>query len=532
LNRREFVMMMAGSGLAAAHCTTIDFSEGSTVDDGAPTAARIVVRPGQALNEISPLLFGSAVEWVDHGNGLCNPASGELRQAVIDELLPLRLPVIRFPGGILADHYHWRDGIGPLRTRPVRKNPMDGSDHANTFGTDEYIRLLKALSAEALVTANVGTGTYDELAAWREHFARQGSPVNYWELGNEIYLAEPTSSPTIPGNDARIYKTPRNYATIARDWAKQLRGSSPGLLAGGIAGTANTSRENRGWLQTLVREAGADLDFIALHNAFAPLAPAGYDFADRVRRENAYRAMFAQAMTSADDCADVRRQCVTAAPGRQVRLAITEHFPLFGTGGDDAGMRRLLDQSRTMASAMYTASLFHAWMREGVWMAAYNLTTSKWFGALLTDTDAGLIRTPTYHVFDLLRNRLGTRRVAIDVEGGRFPTDTIGPIAARAAVPYLDSVAAIDATGGLTISVINRRFGAPVTATFDGAAAAPVDVWSLAADDPSAINGPRLSESTRADSLIQPRRSQWTFTPGSTRELPPNSLTLLRWPSA
>ena len=65
---------------------------------------------------------------------------------------------------------------------------------------------------------------------------------------------------------------------------------------------------------------------------------------------------------------------------------------------------------------MYTASLFHAWIREGVWLATYNLTLSRWFGALVTDTDEGLVKTPTYHAFDLYRNRFGTKRIGLSID--------------------------------------------------------------------------------------------------------------------
>ena len=533
--RRQFgrLLMVAGAGLAAPACQALERFAPPMPDDGGPLdLARIVVRPADRLDEISPLLFGSAVEWVDHGNGLCRAATGELRADVIDLLKPLRLSVIRFPGGILADHYHWRDGVGPLNRRPARRSPMDGNEHANTFGTDEYIRFIKAISAEPLVTANVGTGTYEELDAWRRYFDGQGASVPYWELGNEIYLAEPRARASIPGNDERIYHTSSAYAAKVKDWAARLRSGAPRARIGGIAGTDNTSAENRGWLQTLIEGASSELDFVALHDAFAPLILGSYDFLDERRRQAAYRAMFAQAAYAAEDAARVRQQWEAAGKGRPARVAITEHFPLFGAGGNEAQLLRVLDQSRTMASALYTASLFHAWMREGVWLATYNLTLSHWFGGLVTDTDAGLVKTPTYHVFDLYRNRFGTRRVGVSLTGPTFATEAIGTVRARARVEYLDVVGAHHAQGGLSLSVINRRFGAPVLAVIEGLPAGPVEVWTLAAETPSAINGPSLTDSTRASASIQPRGSQWTFTPGNPYTFPPNSVTMLRWSTA
>ena len=72
------------------------------------------------------------------------------------------------------------------------------------------------------------------------------------------------------------------------------------------------------------------------------------------------------------------------------RIAVTEHFPLFGAGDGDQ-IRSILDQSRTLAAALYTASLLQSFIREDVFMANYNIAVSKWFGALITDSDSGLI---------------------------------------------------------------------------------------------------------------------------------------------
>jgi len=533
MTRRRFgyLLASAGASLAARDCFSTERMRSPNPGTGDAGPARLSIRPGDR-SDISPYLFGSSIEWVDAGNGICDPATGELRADVIDALRPLRLPVIRFPGGILADYYHWQDGVGPRGARPKRQNPMDGTEHANTFGTDEYIRLLKALSAEALVTANAGTGTYDELESWRQHFDQQRAPVRYWELGNEIYLAEPRAQASIPGNDARIFQTAATYAAKADDWAARLHKSDSRVLAGAIAGTDNTSAENRGWLPTLLTTAAGDLDFIALHNAFAPLVTGPYDFADAQRREDAYRAMFARAEASAEDCARVRQQWRAARPASPARIAVTEHFPLFGLGGDQARILRVLDQSRTMASALFTASLFHAWIRAGVWLATYNLTLSKWFGGLLTDTEGGLVKTPTYHVFDLYRNTLGTRRMDVTLTGPTFSTIGVGSIMARDHLGVLDAIAALDAQDRVTVAVICRRFEGSIAAAIDGPPQASVDVWTLAADSPAAINGPSLTDTTHANAGIEARRSQWTFTPGAQYTFPANSVTMLRWPAA
>jgi alpha-L-arabinofuranosidase len=537
IDRRTFSQMLGASAISAAAmpvCSRI--LPGG--EQGAPerpgglrvlTPGHLVVSPAQRRGDVSPLLFGCSLEWTDHGNFIYDPERRALRRDVLDLLAPLRIPVWRFPGGIMADHYHWRDGVGPPDRRPVGQNPMDGTEHPHTFGTDEFITLLDELSAEALVTANVGTGTYEELEAWADHFSKAGRPVRHWELGNEIYLAEPRRNATIPGNDDRIYHTSREYAEKAAAWAANLRRRHPDALIGGIAGTTNTSRENVDWLDVLLERAVHELDFVALHNAFAPLVIGRYDFSRADRRRDAYRAMSAQVQESVADTALVASRLREASPQRPVRLAITEHFPLFGFGGGEAQLHAVLDQSRTMAAAIYTAGLFHAWMRQGVSMANYNLALSRWFGALITDTPEGLIRTPTYHAFDLYRNRFGTRLIDVTASVPGVNTPKVGAIAARADVPLLDVVAALDDADAVTLAVICREFDQPVEATIEGMAPADVEVWTLEAPMPEAISGPGLTTTTRSSSL-SPRTSRWNYTPATRQVFPPNSITVMRWP--
>ena len=490
---------------------------------------RIVVEAGAPSGEISPLIYGAAVKWVENGNRLLDPASGRLRPELVEKLGPLRIPVWRFPGGILADHYHWRDGVGAPSSRPARPNPMDGSSHANRFGTDEFIELCRALRAEALVTLNFGSGTLDEALAWQRHFLSRGFPVRYWEVGNEIYLAEPRARASIPGNDERIFHRIDEYAREFPRWAAALRGRDPRALVGAVLGTSNTSRENAGWSESLARACPAGMDFVAAHDAFAPLIFTRYDYGDPARRAAAYQAMFAQPLQFADDVRRIRREFQRCRPS--VAVAVTEHFPLFG-GGAPEQILAVLDQSRTLAAALYTASLFHAFAREGVLMANYNIAVSKWFGALITDGDGGPVLTPTYHVYDLYRNHFGTRMVASRTEGPTFSTAALGSVAARTDVPYLDALATRGADGTFYLAVVNRHPARAVEARLSlGVAVRSVEVVTLGGTDPSAVNGRSLTPTTQGGpaDAIRPRRSTWATAGDRRYAFPRSSLTILHW---
>jgi alpha-L-arabinofuranosidase len=48
--------------------------------------------------------------------------------------------LLRWPGGCYADHYHWRDGIGPRNRRRIGMSWAASRDD-NSLGTHEFIDL-------------------------------------------------------------------------------------------------------------------------------------------------------------------------------------------------------------------------------------------------------------------------------------------------------------------------------------------------------------------------------------------------------
>jgi hypothetical protein len=118
------------------------------------------------------------------------------------EYLKGLVPVLRWPGGCFADDYHWRDGVGPVARRPKTVNISWGNNiEDNSFGTNEFIGLCRLIAAEPYLSANVGSGTPEEMRDWMEYCnypkgsalsdlrAASGAPepfnVKYWGVGNE-----------------------------------------------------------------------------------------------------------------------------------------------------------------------------------------------------------------------------------------------------------------------------------------------------------------------------------------------------------
>ena len=95
-----------------------------------------------------------------------------VRRDVFERVCALKPAFIRWPGGNVAQDYHWQWGVGPRDSRAVWtnlswKNEMEPSD----FGTDEYLRFCKNTGARPTIVINIeGRGaTVAEAAAWVEY---------------------------------------------------------------------------------------------------------------------------------------------------------------------------------------------------------------------------------------------------------------------------------------------------------------------------------------------------------------------------
>src|SRR5690606_2548769 len=86
----------------------------------------LTVHEDNPIGTISPRLYGHFAEhlgrcaydglWV--GKNSTERHYDGFRADVVDALKAMPVPLLRWPGGCYADHYHWRDGIGP--DRPIR----------------------------------------------------------------------------------------------------------------------------------------------------------------------------------------------------------------------------------------------------------------------------------------------------------------------------------------------------------------------------------------------------------------------------
>ncbi len=172
--------------------------------------AKIKIDPERKIGNVDRRIFSGFIEHL----GRCiyggiyeedsplSDANG-FRKDVMEAIRPLRLPLLRWPGGNFVSGYHWTDGIGPREKRPRRLELAWHTEESNRFGTDEFMQYCRAVGTEPYLCVNVGSGTLDEAQAWVEYcngtsntywanLRRQNGHeepynVKYWGLGNEMY---------------------------------------------------------------------------------------------------------------------------------------------------------------------------------------------------------------------------------------------------------------------------------------------------------------------------------------------------------
>jgi len=178
---------------------------------------------GQFIEHLGRCIYGGIY---DEGSALSD-ARG-FRRDVLEAARPLRIPILRWPGGNFVSGYHWLDGVGPQGARPRRSELAWYAEESNRFGTNEFIAYCRALDVEPFICVNMGSGTMDEAQAWVEYCNGSGNTswanlrrahghpephrVRYWGLGNEMYGSWQIGNSTAQDYVARA----RNFATLMK----------------------------------------------------------------------------------------------------------------------------------------------------------------------------------------------------------------------------------------------------------------------------------------------------------------------------
>jgi alpha-N-arabinofuranosidase len=461
----------------------------------------ITVDTGRLVRPVPIQLFGTNVEWIYSANGLWDAGKNVLNPSVIQTARKSGISTIRFPGGIFADFYHWRDGVGPIASRPSRQHsPSDKNVSPNFVGTHEIADVARQVGAELLLQVNIITGTPEEAAEWVAYSnspnhperSRNGSPqpfnVRYWEIGNESYMR----------GDNEAHRTgflsPREYADRFLRFVTAMKRVDPSIKVGAIGGRNFDKYSfvtDQNWNSIVLGRAGSAIDFFAVHNAYAPVVAS----MSRRSTEDVYRAMFAFPLQVQRNLQDLEKEIESAAGpenARRIRIAVTEWGPYFHVIPSDP----YLDHVKTLGSAIYAADIFATFLKTSKTDFAnfFKLTDVAWLGWMGFDG----VPKPVLLALDMFRNHFGTQLVETTVASPTYDSPETGMVAAERGVPSISAVSSLSADGKrLFVIAINKDLSSTLETDIvvkTGKPAQTLNVWSISGPSIDSNNGHRLPE--------------------------------------
>jgi alpha-N-arabinofuranosidase len=279
-----------------------------------PGVVNVTVNPKERIRKVDRRMFGlNAAVW---DAAYSSPNT----QALLTELDNQSL---RFPGGSLSDVYHWQT------------NMSDGQTFEWATSFDEFVAIAAATHAAVYITANYGTGTPEEAAAWVNYANKvKRHNVRYWEIGNENYGTWEADNNTRPHD-------PVTYATRFKEYWKQMKAVDPSIRIGAVVVTGEDAFANytdhpvtnprtgvahNGWTPVMLdtlRQLGVTPDFVVYHRY--EQAPGG----------ESDLFLLNSAASWPNDAAALRQMLddYLGTKSKKVELAVTEHNSVYGNPG-------------------------------------------------------------------------------------------------------------------------------------------------------------------------------------------------------
>ncbi|MEX0720233.1 MAG: alpha-L-arabinofuranosidase C-terminal domain-containing protein [Balneolaceae bacterium] len=371
---------------------------------------------GQFSEHLGTGLYGGI--WVGQDSDIPNQEG--YRTDVLEALQELEIPNLRWPGGCFADEYHWRDGIGPRDERPARVNTHWGMVlEDNSFGTHEFMRLAELLDTEPYLAVNVGSGTAREMAEWIEYLTfagestlaeerRENGREEPWNLefvgiGNESWGCGGNMRPEFY---ADLY---RQYATFAKDYS----GNQLYKIASGFADVQYD------WTETLMERAGPFMDALSLHYYTIPTGDWGNKGPSIDFDEDMYFASLKQGLRIDEFITRHKTRMDKHDPGKRVALAVDEWGiwtdPLPGTNPG------YLQQQNSLRDALVASTTLDILNKHSDRVRIGNIaqTVNVLQAMIITEGDQ-MIKTPTYHVFEMYRVHYDAELLATHLQNDTY----------------------------------------------------------------------------------------------------------------
>ena len=430
--------------------------------------SKIIVNKQDKKSTINKNIYGNFSEHLGRciyeglyvGEDSAIPNVNGMRTDVVEALRNIQLPVLRWPGGCFADEYHWMDGIGPKEKRKKMINThWGGVVEDNSFGTHEFFELCRQLGCKTYVNGNLGSGTVREMSEWVEYITFNGvSPmadlrkenghedpwtIDYFGVGNENWGCGGNMRPEHYANEYRRYQTyVRNYA-----------GNQPinKICCGpNVDDYEWTNKVMATCFDHCEPRLHGQMDGLSLHYYTLPeteddwnIKGSATDFTEDIFYQTLKRGYFMEELIN-------RHGAIMDEydPDKNIGLIVDE----WGIWSDvEPGTNPgFLYQQNTMRDALVAGINLNIFNKhcDRVKMANIAQMVNVLQSMILTEGEK-LVKTPTYHVFDLYQVHQENDLLASSLE-----TEQVG-LEDEYMVPNLTESVSIDANGVLHITMTN-----------------------------------------------------------------------------
>ena len=464
--------------------------------------AKVALDPAFQLAPVDPRVYSSFIEHLGRAvyDGIyCpdHPTADALgfRRDVIELIQPLRIPMMRYPGGNFVSGFHWEDSVGPRDQRPRRLDRAWRTLETNQVGLHEFGAWCREIGAEMMMAVNLGTRGIDAAcnlleycnhpsgSYWsdlrRSHGAEQPYGIHTWCLGNEM------DGPWQIG-----HKTAEEYGRLACETARAMRkiDASIELVATGSSYPEMPTFPT--WEATVLGHVYDDVDYLSLHQYLGDTTGDLGDFlAKSLTTEHFIRSVVAT-------CDFVKAQ---KRSKKQMMLSFDEWNIWYHSLGKDDEIQEkhpwqqapgLVEDIYTLADAVVFGSMLITLLRHAdrVKIACLAQLVNV-IAPIMTEPGGGKAWKQTiYYPFAQAAQYCHGTVLLTDVTCDRYDSKTFTD------VPYLEAVAIQDeAAHTLTLFAVNRSQTDSLPLSCDLRAFGTgrvVEHSALFGEDPQAVNGP------------------------------------------
>ncbi len=366
-----------------------------------------------------------------------------MRNDIIDAFRQIKMPVLRWPGGCFADEYHWKDGIGEKSSRKKMINThWGGVTEDNSFGTHEFFNMCEKIGCEPYLSGNLGSGTVEELAEWIEYITFDGvSPMadlrkkngrekpwklKYLGIGNENWGCGGNMRPEYYADEYRRYQT----------YAREFSGNKLFKIACG------PSNDDYNWTDKLKRQlddryaSAISLHYYTLPTGNWDKKGSALGFTDEEYYQTISKTLFMDEI--------IRKHCaVMSRYSSKMKLVVDEWGCWYDVEeGTNPGF---LFQQNTMRDAIVAACNLNIFNNHSDVVCMANIAQAvNVLQALILTEGEKLVKTPTYHVFDMFKSHQNANLVYSFCEN----TEKNG-------IPAVSQSVSVDADGNMTMTFAN-----------------------------------------------------------------------------